>query len=160
MESPFRIDQVFDTDIDFAAKGTAVWGPHIEYWRQEQTAILHRAMWALQPLTNRILKILPEVVPRVTASRRPAHIALATTVLRWPDRTQAQRYVQGFPIIEEVERSNVVRPTATSDTETARARVVREFFGQPAIDAVDAIEASPPAEACRSHLASRDGDHR
>ena len=56
LESPFRIDQVFDTDIDFAAKGIAVWGPHIEHWRQEQTAILHRAMWALQPLTNRILR--------------------------------------------------------------------------------------------------------
>ena len=98
----------------------------------------------MAPLSQCIEDQLHPVVHRAARQKRPAHIAFATAALRWPDWSQARRYVQGFRIIGDIETSNIFRQFGISDEHSINVEVEQEFFGPAARAAVEAIEASPP----------------
>ena len=62
-------------------------------------------------------------------------------ILRWPDRQLPRCFVEGFPVIGDVEESHIFRQLP----DTQEAPDIREaFFGQPAIDFVNNLKSSPP----------------
>ena len=65
---------------------------------------------AFDPLSAFIERHLEGGVAKVAAGKRPALIAAWTTLLRWPDRSQAKSFVEGFDIIGDFEPTNIFRP--------------------------------------------------
>ncbi len=54
LRSPFDVTPAADTDMKFAAKAIAVWGPYIRRWRDQQDKIMNQVEAALEELTEHI----------------------------------------------------------------------------------------------------------
>lgn len=62
-------------------------------------------------------------------------------MLRWPDTTQAQCMVLGFPIVGQVPPSGVFR---TVPEQSAEVEHLRDWLTRDAGDAVESVLRSPP----------------
>ena len=69
-------------------------------------------------------------------------MAAVTTLLRWPDRSQARSYIDGFRILDDIDTTGVFREIR--QTEEAR----EPFFGAAAEAALEELRSTrPPKEA-------------
>ena len=75
----------------------------------------------------------------MAALKSPALSAFLTYTLKWPDLTHPRCYALGFPIIGEIPSSDTFRPITPSPSP---AHNFANFFGVPAVEAVDTIENS------------------
>ena len=64
-------------------------------------------------------------------------MAFLTALLRWPDRTQAKGYLQGFDVVGSIETSGIFRPISMQTLED-------DFFGKAAELEVQKATAAPP----------------
>ena len=84
-----------------------------------------------RPLESRLRQLRPAEVPKVQ-TRSATVVAPATSLLRWPDRDQARRYLEGFPLLGAVLGRGILR--LLPQTYTERGGDLRtEFFGPPAV---------------------------
>ena len=127
--------------------GIAVWGPHIKIWRRLQHAAMQSAKAAMAELTDVIENHLDPTVAKAAAKKRLAHIALLSACLRWPDLSRAAGYVQGFPMIGEIPSSGVFRQLLPIGERELDTSLNEGFFGQAAIDALEARSPSLDADA-------------
>ena len=72
---------------------------------------------ALNPLEEALVLWRSESAHKVAASKRPGFIAAMTIILHWPDLTQGQNLVSGYPIVGEIEPSGLFRPIFAKDVE-------------------------------------------
>ena len=79
---------------------------------------------ALAPLEAWAQKQMTPNAQIVAKNAGPIFIAASTTILRWPDRSQAISYIQGFKIIGEVDRTGVFRSIKSQEAEET------EFYGE------------------------------
>ena len=138
--NPFEVKQPVDLDLAFAAEALAIFGPGVAAWRAQEKEGLSKAFAALTPLRCKLDPMRSETARAVAPSRDVAGLALITALLRWPDRTQAQGYLEGFQVIGEIPSSRVFRqvhPEAPVDLEDT-------FFGQAAVDEIQQLLDSPP----------------
>ena len=142
LPSPYRPGTTTDPDLRYAAFTMAVWGPHIESWREEQTILFLRLVEAVRPLTEALRRRMPPTVRKVAARKDPATIALVVVLLRWPDRKLATEYVSGHHIVGHIESSGVFR--AQDGQEISRQELYKGFLGQEAIDFIDGMMSRQP----------------
>jgi len=148
LPSPFRPGQVVDDDTDFATRALALMGPHLQQWRKAQRKAFDHVCGALQPVSLAIMECLTPEVKAVAEHKRPAIIAALTTLLRWPDRNQAEEYTTGFRAFGHIPSANVFRPLTKSSEEALD--LDSSFWGQPARSALmELLHSRPPKEAER-----------
>ena len=83
----------------------------------------------------------------VANNSHPGFIAATTTILKWPDRTQAIGYVLGMRISENIQCTGVFRELQVKEVKVNDPEATR-YFGNAAVQAVDELMASrPPKEA-------------
>ena len=80
---------------------------------------------SLQPLRDALAPLRSDTAKAVAAQRDVAGIAFLTALLRWPDRSQAQGYLQGFDVVGTIQTSGVFRPVSMEPLE-------EDFFGPAA----------------------------
>ena len=98
-----------DTDIEYACEAFLKWGVFIHTWRTSQHASLTRCLQALYPLCAAFAPLRSHTAQAVAADRDVAGLAFLTSLLRWPDVTQASGYLDGFKVVGEIETSRVFR---------------------------------------------------
>ena len=145
LSSPFRPGVAIDDDLRFAAHCVAVWGPQIPGWREQQQQQLRDVGKALDELSSVIQSHLHPCVARAAATKRPAHMAFLTAVMRWPDVSQAQGYIEGFPIIGEIPSSNLFRQLLPEGERGLDTELESGFFGDAAEQAINEIETRRPS---------------
>ena len=99
LKSPFTLCHDPDSDLQFAADTLSAWGPFLEQWRTTQTAALKHLDKALRPVNIALVSLMAPSVKAVAKDRNPANLAAAVSILRWPDRTLASSFVEGFKVI-------------------------------------------------------------
>ena len=138
--SPFSCQVKMDLDLVFAAELVAVLGPYAQAWRELQQKAMHNALVALQPLRLAVAGCRSATAEAVASRRDVPALAFITSILRWPDRTQARGYLEGFPVVGEIEASRVFRPLGPQVAMDLNS----EFYGEAAIAEVEQVTASPP----------------
>ena len=93
----------------FVYYATKILGQDIELWRARQEAIWLKIVDALDPLYQECNKRRRPDARAVAEAKNPAVMAYLTAVLRWPDRSQAARYVQGFDLVGHHESTGIFR---------------------------------------------------
>ncbi|CAE7466822.1 unnamed protein product [Symbiodinium microadriaticum] len=139
LPSPFLSSRWPDDDVDFVAYTISVWQDLLPYLAQRQRRALRSIKAAVRPLLSVLYGSRSESSRKVASGKDPAFLACMTSLLRWPDRSQAMDFVSGFPIVGEIERSGVFREVRPRDADHPA-----DWLGPPAALAVDAILSSPP----------------
>jgi hypothetical protein len=129
-ESPFAISFV-ERDLAFAAEGMVIFGPFLAQFRAKQQRIWRDVQRALEPLEATVALLRVDTAQRVASSKKPGMMAFAAALLKWPDRTQAMAYLEGFQIVGEIAPSHLFRPLPTA---VAHDKCLREDFVGPAAD--------------------------
>ena len=140
LSSPFSASFDIDSDLAFAAKALVLLGPALEHWRFLQSQAIKRAASWLRPLEEAAVAAMDPSVAKVAASKRPAFIALLTSVLRWPDRLQPCRFIQGFRLIGQLDHSCIFRDILPDPEAIPEER----FFGNEAVEFNVKIASQPP----------------
>ena len=71
-------------------------------------------------------------------------MAFVTVLMRWPDREQPMKYVEGFEILGDISLSHVFRPIKGIPVQAME----HEFFGAPAREAVkELLKAKRPKDS-------------
>ena len=136
-------DPCLDDDLWFAATEMAIFGPHHnqrrEYVLQQWKAVKE----ALSDIDSFLISRQPTAVHQIAQNAAPALVAAATALARWPDHTQGQRYVYGFPIVGPIEDTGVFRklPEVQSEQEAQQ-----ELLGDYARECVQKIMKAEPSE--------------
>jgi len=135
-------DPCLDDDLWFAAKEMVIFGPH---HNQRREYILNQWQFvkeALSEIDAYLISLQHDEVNQV-ADSSPTLVAAATALVRWPDRTQGQRYVFGFPIVGAIEDTGVFRklPDAKVGQEEHE-----ELLGEYARECVQKIMQTDPSE--------------
>ena len=92
----------------------------------------------MAPLRAALDKIRSSTSQAVAADRDIPGLALFTSLLRWPDRTQATGYLEGFQVVGDIASSRVFRPILNLCLE-------KDFYGPAAVSEVDqAMRNLPP----------------
>ena len=112
-------------------------GGHIRAWRHHQHLALQRVLSALDPLRAELEQFRSDTSRAVAATRDIAGLALFTSLLRWPDRTQAAGYLEGFRVVGTIETSKLFRPIPATPLED-------DFSGEAAKAEVRHALRSPP----------------
>ena len=89
-------------------------GVHIQAWRDSQFAAFNRCIQALAPLRAALAPLRSHTAEAVARDRDVAALAFFTSLLRWPDLTQAAGYLDGFKVVGEIETSRVFRSIPSS----------------------------------------------
>ena len=140
LSSPFSASFDIDSDLAFTAKALVLLGPALEHWRFLQSRAIQRTASWLRPLEEAAVSAMDPSVAKVAASKRPAFIALLTSVLRWPDRLQPCRFIQGFRLIGQLDHSCIFRDILPDPEAIPEER----FFGEEAVEFNERIAMQPP----------------
>ena len=101
----------------------------------------------MEPLDAWISAAMSENVRTVAPESSPAWIAASTTLLRWPDRSQAARYVAGFRVTGVIESSGVFRAKGGPIYADAGPEG-EKFFGIASTEVVEKLlHSRPPKDA-------------
>ena len=138
--SPFRACLPLDLDLQFAIEALAVFGPRVSAWRGPRQRLLRRLLPALRPLQLHLDAHRVPTSRAVASDRNVALMAFLTVLLRWPDRDQPQRYLRGFNVMGNISETSVFRKIGSAPIEDLET----QFFGTPAIEALDELLASKP----------------
>ena len=134
-----------DQDLGYAVEAMVLWGVHLDKWRGQQQRALQRVLAELQPIREALEPFRSETSKAVATQRDIAGIALFTALLRWPDRTQALGYLQGFDVVGEIPTSRVFRPISVHTLQD-------DFFGPVAeAEVQQALRAPAPKFAEAIH---------
>ena len=139
-----------DTDITFCAAALATWGPYLQYWRKRQEEAMAELQVALTPIEVWAAKQMCAEVATIASNSRPGYMAVLTTILRLPDRTQARGYVTGMRISGEIDETGIFRVLRAKELhpEVEREKKQEAYFGEAAEIAVDKLlKSKPPKEA-------------
>ena len=139
--SPMSLNFELDEDLNFAIEAAAVWGPFLQDWRKSQLDSLSHLKKCLHKVNVQLVACMDPYVRQVAAERSPAGIAAIATLLRWPDRNLARCFVEGFPVIGEVEESNVFKrlPDSQPDLDLGE-----KFFGVASIHFINELIDNTP----------------
>ena len=135
LDSPYDVQMPMDTDIAFAVYALACWQQHLPSWRDHQEAKVKRIALILESLLPYIDKARVPSARAVASSRHVPLMAFMTGLLRWPDREQPKKYVDGFEILGDIALSHVFRPVKGIPVDA----IDQEFFGEPAREAVEEL---------------------
>ena len=144
MPGIFDEDLRIEDDLWFAVQEMitfGVWHANRRSYVVQQWELLKKG---LQRVDAYLIGLQHEEVHRVAADSAPALVAAATAIIRWPDRTQGERYVRGFPIVGMNEDTGVFRrlPDATDDQDES----VDSLLGEYASKCLHRIIQSDPSE--------------
>ena len=114
--SPFDSPVPVDTDLAFACTCMAVFGPYVKQWRSQQIKAVRKLAKVLAPWEVECVSQMPECVHKVAAAKKPMFMLLSSLSLRWPDETNALRYISGFSIVGDIESSALFRPLQVDHT--------------------------------------------
>ena len=109
LQSPFDYSSPLDDDLDFACRAMIGFGPWIRTWREAQLRALRKLSKVLRPWEAEAVSQMPATVARVASRKRPVFMLACTLLLRWPDETNALRYILGFPIVGDIEHTGLFR---------------------------------------------------
>ena len=140
MSGPFSNDIPLDPDMEFAIDAVATFGPFVHAWRDRRLLLLQDLRRALEPLERALGAHRSAPAVAVAADRPVAFMAFVTALLRWPDRAQPAAYLTGFRVVGEIEPTGVFRGIPGTDVTS----INEDFFGDPAVQALDEIIASRP----------------
>ena len=107
---PFSSDCVLDADLVFACRFMAIFGPLTRQWRLQQLRAMQKLAKVLRPWETECVDHMPPSVRAVAHTKKPMFMLICSLLLRWPDETNALRYVTGFQIVGDVEHSGLFRP--------------------------------------------------
>ncbi|CAE7451206.1 unnamed protein product, partial [Symbiodinium sp. CCMP2456] len=144
LPSPFDPKPWPEADIAFLCETLRVWGPDLPLLAQRQRDALKGISKAVAPLQKALSELLGGSAKKVAPQKNPAFIAAVTALLRWPDLTQAQSFVLGFPVVGDVPYSGVFRALAgtADDMEDPAEWLQRE--GASVVD--DLLTKGPPKD--------------
>ena len=148
LQSPFTHAAWPEDDVHFVAYTVATWGEWTPILAQRQRDCIHSCVLAVQPLQDALAPHRCASANRVASTKNCAVIALFTTLLRWPDVTQAQQMLLGFPVVGKVPASGVFR-SVCQDSKDADTHA---WLSTSAKDAVDAIMQQPPSRDSKEIL--------
>ena len=117
LQSPFVPGLAVDWDIEFAALVTAVFGPYARHFREEQWDAYYRVVRAFDPVWQHHQRSAGPTVKLVALEKNPLAMAVNTVFLRWPDRTVAPCFVEGFRTVGLFQRTGVFRDILPSSFE-------------------------------------------
>ena len=117
LPSPFRPTDWPEQDVMFVVDALCVWRQYLPAYARRLRQVLKSVALALSPVEDALAQWRSESARRVAATKRPAFIAAMTILLRWPDLTQGQCLVTGYPIVGEIEPSGLFRPIAAKEVE-------------------------------------------
>lgn len=110
LESPFDRSSPLDFDLDFCCQLFAVFGPFARTWRRAQLKSLQKLGKVLRPWEDLCVSCMPPSVRKVASRKKPMFMLACSLLLRWPDETNALRFITGFPIVGKIEHTGIFRP--------------------------------------------------
>ena len=128
--SPFASACILDEDLQFVCQLLATYGPYVRQWRLDQLKIMRKLAKVLQPWEAECAGCMPPSVQRVAAAKKPMFMLVCSILLRWPDETNALRYVTGYRIVGDIECSGLFRPL---DVDRSQSTGTDVLFGKPAV---------------------------
>ena len=117
LPSPFQPTDWPEQDVMFVVDAICVWRQYLPAYASRLRQVLKSVALALSPVEDALAQWRSESARRVAATKRPAFIAALTILLRWPDLTQGQCLVTGYPIVGEIAPSGLFRPIAAKEVE-------------------------------------------
>ena len=115
MPCPLDSQPAMDDDVWFAALEMAIFRQWHTARRELVLEQLNQMQLALTPAWQHLRTLQHADVAAVSADTNPAMLAATTSILRWPDRTQAYRFTFGFYIVDGIEDTGVFRPPLSDD---------------------------------------------
>ena len=151
LQSPFRHHKWPEPDVAFVIHSLWVWRAALPAKAAKLRHILRTVARALTPLEEALGVFRVESAKRVAQGKRPALMACLTVLLRWPDVSQPQQLLHGYPIVGELDHSGIFRTVPGKEMPC----LSQWFADGPA--AVDRILASrPPLHYEDIYLATRE----
>ncbi|CAK9103822.1 TauD domain-containing protein, partial [Durusdinium trenchii] len=126
--SPFASACILDEDLQFVCQLLVTYGPYVRQWRLDQLKIMRKLAKVLQPWEAECAGCMPPSVQRVAAAKKPMFMLVCSILLRWPDETNALRYVTGYRIVGDIECSGLFRPL---DVDRSQSTGTDVLFGKP-----------------------------
>ena len=117
LPSPFQPVDWPERDVMFVIDAICTWRQFFPAYARRLRQILKAVAVALNPLEEALVLWRSESAHKVAASKRLGFIAAMTIILHWPDLTQGQNLVSGYPIVGEIEPSGLFRPIFAKDVE-------------------------------------------
>ena len=139
LPSPFRHVTWPELDVAFVIHGLWVWRSCLPTKTAKLRHILRTVARALAPLEDALACHRVESARRVASEKRPAFTACITALLRWPDVSQPQQLILGYPIIGEFEYSGIFRVVAATE-----AMSVEEWFADGPSAIARIMSSRPP----------------
>ena len=140
LTSPFAASLTLDDDLFFCVRATVLLGPAVMAWRAKQVQALKRFARWLRPLDLAARRAQPPSVARVASAKAPGTMAGLTALLRWPDRLQPSRFVQGFLLVGPIDRTGIFRDIVVDENTIP----LEDFFGEAAVAFNKATMAQTP----------------
>ena len=144
MKGIFDEDLHIEDDLWFAVQEMVTFGKWHANRRSYVVQQWDHLKEALGVVDAYLIGLQHEEVHRVAAESAPALVAAATAIIRWPDRTQGERYVRGFPIVGTNEDTGVFR--RLPDTVEGQDESVESLLGEHASKCLQRILQSDPSE--------------
>ena len=139
LPSPFCAKRWPDDDVFFVAHTVAVWQDCLPLLAARQRHCLKCISRALTPLRQWLSGARCDSAQRVASAKDAAFLACMTALLRWPDRTQAISFIQGFPIVGEIPHTGIFREIVPKEVED-----IQSWLGDDAAHRVDEIMSKGP----------------
>ena len=139
LHSPFRMRDWPEPDVHFVLMAIATWQEFLPAYTAKLRHYISCVVKALKPLDLALSQHRGEAAKRVAANKSPAFMAFLTSLLRWPDRDQALHFLQGYPIVGDIEPCGVFRSVNAKDSLS-----VEDWLGEAANIAVQKIMRSKP----------------
>ena len=131
LESPFAQPAPLDDDLRFCARAMALLGPCLPHWRFRQVEALRLLAKALRPWEQDLQSLMAPSVKAVAATKKPAFLLACAILSRWPDLSNALRFVTGYKVVGEIENSGLFRPVQPSEDPSFG---LPALLGQAAVD--------------------------
>ena len=109
LPSPFQAQDWPELDVCFVVDAICRWRATLPAYAAKLRHVLQTVSTALAPLEEVLTRWRVASAARVASSKQPGFVALMTLLLRWPDRSQANCLIRGYPIVGEIEPTGVFR---------------------------------------------------
>ena len=141
LPSPFQPRQWPEPDVAFVLHSLNLWREAFPLLAARQRDVLSSLKRAVKPLLSALTPFRCAAARAVASQKDPAFLSLMVALLRWPDVTQAQAFVLGFPIVGDIGPSGVFRFVRA---DPSKAESVEDWLVRDAGFAVDRLLQSGP----------------
>ena len=144
-QTPWTETAASDYDLRFAAAALVANRDHLRSHRQNTRKAFAELADRCAPLSERLRKFQTPTVQRIAGGIHVGLVAVLVAVMAWPDYNLPRRFIEGFQVVGELERTNVYEaqqlpaPLPKADLLAASPSLIRSIEAERPHEEVDFI---------------------